>query len=371
MYLHMFEGNNLDTLFIVNNCKSKRCSSYAKDGSNADMLEINPGETVILADIKGFGIIRHIWCTMDCKDEYFLRKVVIRMYWDGEDSPSVEAPIGDFFGIGHGIRKDFSSLPLNMSPQEGKGFNCYFPMPFFKSARISITNECENNLYYYYYVDYEEYDRLNGNIGYFHAQWRRENPTTGWGCNPETHCQGEAATFKYLRDQWKTKNTTGDENYTILEAEGKGHYVGCNLNIDCFERQTNDWYGEGDDMIFIDGEPWPPSLHGTGTEDYFCTAFCPETEYNTLFSGLTLYSGNKPDKAGWRWGGKNSMYRFHIADPVHFAKSIKVTIEHGHNNDLSNDYSSTAYWYQLEPHKHYETLLPVEQRLPRPDNTKG
>ncbi|MCK4513359.1 DUF2961 domain-containing protein, partial [bacterium] len=142
-------------------------------------------------------------------------------------------------------------------------------------------------------------------------------------------------------------------------------YVGCNLNIDCFQRGANDWYGEGDDMIFVDGEPWPPSLHGTGTEDYFNTAFCPTQEFNTPYHGITLYSGNR---AHWKWGGKNSMYRFHIPDPIYFQKSIRVTIEHGHDNLLSNDYSSTAYWYQEEPHISFPALPAVDARFPREDD---
>jgi hypothetical protein len=115
-------------------------------------------------------------------------------------------------------------------------------------------------------------------------------------------------------------------------------------------------------MIFIDGEPWPPSLHGTGTEDYFNTAFCPTQEYCAPWHGVTVYSG---DAAGFKWGGKNSVYRFHVQDPIHFRESIRVTIEHGHANKLSNDYSSTAYWYQVEPHAAFPALLPVEKRLAR------
>ena len=116
-------------------------------------------------------------------------------------------------------------------------------------------------------------------------------------------------------------------------------------------------------MIFIDGEPWPPALHGTGTEDYFNMAFCPREEYCAPFHGLTLYSGNKD----WNWKGKNSMYRYHIEDPIRFHESIRVTIEHGHANKLTNDYSSTAYWYQTEPHAPFPNLLPLEARLPRPN----
>ena len=116
-------------------------------------------------------------------------------------------------------------------------------------------------------------------------------------------------------------------------------------------------------MIFIDGEPFPPSLHGTGTEDYFNTAYCPKQEFSAPYHGLTLYSGTET----WPWRGKNSVYRFHIEDPVHFRESILVGIEHGHGNNLTNDYSSTAYWYQTEPHMVFPKLPPVQERLPRPD----
>lgn len=227
-------------------------------------------------------------------------------------------------------------------------------MPF-DSARITLESECENRINVYYYIDYEEYDQPHGpEVARFHAQWRREAVTEGW--------LTERLNNDNLWDIWSRKpNVTGEDNYVLLEAEGSGVYVGCNLNIDVFEKQGNDWYGEGDDMIFIDGESWPPGLHGTGTEDYFNMAFCPRTEYCAPYHGLTVYSGNSE----WPWSGKNSMYRFHIEDPIRFQKSIRVTIEHGHANKLSNDYSSTAYWYQTEPHAPFPDLLPVEMRMPR------
>ena len=190
----------------------------------------------------------------------------------------------------------------------------------------------------------------------FHAQWRRENPTEGWGDDSKRMFDNT----DYVREVWGTPNTDGAENYVLLEAEGRGHYVGCNLNIDCFERSKNDWYGEGDDMIFIDGDV-KPTLHGTGTEDYFNTAWSPRQEFCTPYHGLPLYSGTEE----WPYAGKNSMYRYHIEDPVHFQKSIRVTIEHGHANNLSNDYSSTAYWYQTEPHAAFPALPVVGERLPR------
>ena len=146
----------------------------------------------------------------------------------------------------------------------------------------------------------------------------------------------------------------------ILEARGKGHFVGCHLDVDCYRRGKMDWYGEGDDMIVIDGEVWPPRLHGTGTEDYFNTAYCPSEEFCTPFHGITVNSGNSE----WRWKGKNSLYRYHIVDPIYFEKSICVSIEHGHANSQSNDYASTAYWYQSEPHAEFPGLLPAAMRLP-------
>src|SRR5690606_21081387 len=147
----------------------------------------------------------------------------------------------------------------------------------------------------------------------------------------------------------------------MLEAEGKGHYVGCNLNIHNLRfTQERDWYGVGDDMIFIDGEPWPPSLHGPGMENYFNTARCPQQEQNTPYHGIILGCGPN-------WSRQITAYRYHIQDPIMFDKSIKVTTEHGHNNNRSDDYSSTAYWYQTEPHKPSAEILPVKDRLPLPD----
>ena len=357
----------------MNNCKTKRISSYDRTGGNHDWMDFQPGETKIIAQIKGAGVIRHIWCThwtgnADWEAEkYALRKIVLRMYWDDEVEPSVEVPLGDFFGMGFGMHKNFTSAVLSMTPDDGRGMNCYFPMPFKKGARITIENACENHTNFYFYVDYEEWKEVpDTEIGYFHAQWRRECNTKGWAPLEPGLLDREKAEVpeepKWVPKAWLTKNTTGDDNYVILEAEGKGKYVGCNLNIDVFTPQANQWYGEGDDMFFIDGEPWPPSLHGTGTEDYFCTAFCPFEEFHTPYSGITLYSGKE---AGFKYGGKNSMYRFHVLDPIHFEKSLKFSIEHGHANKLSNDYSSTAYWYQTEPHKEFPRLLPVEERLPR------
>jgi hypothetical protein len=345
--------------YLHNDIRRERVSSYDQLGGNRDWWSFSPGEKLTIANIQGAGCVKHIWMTM-WSEELFARKIVIRAWWDAENEPSIECPIGDFFGIGHGIVKNFWSLPLQMSPQDGRAFNCWFPMPFATSARFEIENECGSATNLYFYIDYEKYPSQEANLAYFHTQWRRENPTTGWGDPTKRFADNP----DFMQEVWATPNLDGRDNYVILEAEGKGHYVGCHLDIDCFAREKNDWYGEGDDMIFIDGEVWPPRLHGTGTEDYFNTAFGPHEEYCSPFQGITLNSGN-PD---WPWRGKNSSYRYHIEDPVYFEKSIRVTIEHGHANSLSNDYASTAYWYQTEPHKSFPMFLPVSERLPRPDS---
>ncbi|MFX1452476.1 MAG: glycoside hydrolase family 172 protein [Promethearchaeota archaeon] len=332
----------------LRNYKRKRISSHDPTHGNQDFLILKGKEKQIIADIRGAGCIKHIWTTMSSVDRYYLRNVILRVWWDDEENPSIEVPIGDFFGIGHGICKNFVSLPLTMSPEEGKGFNCFFPMPYAKRARFEIDNDSKRSLWIYFYIDYEEYESLEEDLGRFHATWHRENP-----------CQGISEeglnNFDFLL-QGKNEDFSG--NYVILEAEGKGHYVGCNLNThNLRETAEHNWQGEGDDMIFIDGDT-TPTIFGTGTEDYFNTAYCPATEYNAPFHGVTLPGGKN-------WSGKISYYRYHILDPIYFEKSIKVTIEHGHANRRSDDISSTAYWYQKEPHKKFGPLPPAEERAPR------
>ncbi len=338
--------------------KRRRVSSYDTAGGNYDWWEFEPGQTRTITDIAGPGCIKHVWMTLASHDKYLYRRMVLRMFWDGETEPSVEVPIGDFFGMGHNLTRNFNSLPLQMSPESGRGFNCWFPMPFQSAARIEVSSDASKKVNLYFYIDYEAYPdgTLLEDYGRFHAQWRRVNPTPGWA-DPAVRWDNNQ---EAMLETWRTPNVTGDNNYVILEAAGRGHYVGCHLDIDGFSRQTNDWYGEGDDMIFVDGEPWP-GLHGTGTEDYFNTAFCPTQEYSSAYHGVILNQGT-PD---WPWRGKNTLYRYHIEDPIFFERSIRVTIEHGHANKLTNDYSSTAYWYQAEPHQPFPPLLPADQRLPR------
>jgi hypothetical protein len=348
--------------------RSKRESSYDRTGGNDDWWEILPGETRTLAALKGPGCIRHIWMTMWFPNDDWLRRVVLRFYWDDCPEPSVECPIGDFFGLGHGKRKNFVTAVLQMSPHEGRGFNSYWPMPFRKSARIDVVNEADGKYPHYFHFDYEQYDSpavLDG-LGCFHVQWRRENPTVGWGDEYAALKRTDPKKWSemvYRGGDPRSLNTTGKENYVILDAQGDGIYCGAHLDVDVFERQKNDWFGEGDDMIFIDGEKWPPSIHGTGTEDWCNTAYGPREVYTAPYHGVLLYNGTET----WPHKGKQSMYRYHVEDPVRFRKSILVGIEHGHANKLSNDYSSTAYYYLAQPARGGPPLLPVEQRLPRPD----
>ncbi|MBS1728074.1 MAG: DUF2961 domain-containing protein [Armatimonadetes bacterium] len=352
----MLGRSTLSSLPRLRSYRSMRASSYETTGGNRDWWVVPSGvETTVMESARP-GCIKHIWMTVGEDDEY-CRKAVIRMYWDDQSHPAVEVPLGDFFGIGHGIFKNFVSAPLQMSPEDGRGMNCWWAMPFDK-ARVTIEYQGEKpKIHLYFYIDYEEYAQpQEPEVARFCAFWNRENPTEGWlkeNLNPEN----------YLRIWDEHPNLSDRDNYLILEAVGSGIFVGCHLNIDCRVRLGNDWYGEGDDMFVIDGEPWPPRLHGTGTEDYFNTAFGPAQEYCAPYHGIHLYSGD-PE---WRWRGKNSMYRYHIEDPIRFEKSIRVSIEHGEANALSHDFSSTAYWYQILPSRPLPPLLAVQDRMPLPD----
>ncbi|AFV90784.1 hypothetical protein PACID_30190 [Acidipropionibacterium acidipropionici ATCC 4875] len=351
-------GSSLRDLARLRDTRRSRVSSYDRSGGNADWLPLRAGQSASLADINGAGSVNHVWITCapevppsaDSTDNDFLRKLVLRAYWDGSDHPSVNVPLGDFFGIGHARTKNFSSLPLQMSPEDGKAFNCWFPMPFADGARFEIVNECdEMEVRFYYYIDYEEFDSLEDGLGRFHSCWNHATPTSTLP-DPAGHSNEE-----FL---FGGKNTTGGDNYVILDATGRGHYVGCVLNITNTRHTSQwNWYGEGDDMIFVDGEPWPPRIHGTGTEDYFNTAWCPTQEYESLYHGLTLPGGPN-------WSGQISTYRFHIEDPITFTRSIRMTIEHGHDNHRSDALSSIAYWYS-DRTDDVITLAPVDDRLPR------
>lgn len=358
-------SGSLADLARLRDFQRRRLSSWDRSGANRDFVLVPPGAKVELGRIEGAGCVKHVWVTTMAlpPEEHELCSLVLRAWWDGEAHPSVETPLGDFFGVGFGLRRNFVSLPLQMSPEDGRGMNCWFPMPFADGARFEVENQGEKARIFYFYLDYEEYRRLDDDLARFHAWWNRM-PRTAGTAREKGYGEADYATIgARMKGPWAEPNLTGEKNYTILAARGRGQYVGCVLNVDVHERQLNDWYGEGDDMIFVDDEPWPPRLHGTGTEDYFNTAFCPTQEYCAPYHGLTVYSGSKD----WPWGGKNSMYRFHVEDPIRFERSVRVTIETGHDNALANDYSSVAYWYQQGRSEPLPALPPLAERLPRPD----
>jgi len=324
----------------------KRVSSYDRSGGNEDFRTIPPGETLTILDEPGPGIVTHIWFTFSSEEMYHLKKLVLRMYWDGETTPSVEAPIGDFFGLGLGDYFTFEALPLSAAPNHA--MNSFFPMPFQKHARITVENAGKMKLdALYYNIDYQAYAKpLPADTLYFHAQYRQASPNKG------------------LTGDWKDngdplqndrKNLTGEGNYVWLEATGRGHFVGVTMSV----LQNQDyWWGEGDDMFFVDGEK-VPSINGTGTEDYFLGAY----DFGGKPFSYALYGA--PVVGEEKAGSRSSVYRFHLDSPIPFTKSLKATIEHGHANGRSDNYFSVAYWYQTEPHAPFPALPPVDERLTR------
>ena len=339
----------LEDLATMRAGRTRRQSSYDVTGRNSDRVPIEPGETHVLADLEGAGVIRHIWITIHHDEEFWPRRLLLKIYWDGLDEPSVLAPIGDFFGVGHGVCNSFECAVLNQSANQNPGpraaVNCYFPMPFANGARIEIENQGEApTRSLYYYVDYDELDELPGDQLRFHACWRRENP-----CPERTR-------FDDPNDP--NVNLSDDTNYLFCDLVGRGHFVGVNLSV---HNLYGGWWGEGDDMFMIDGVKWPPELHGTGSEDYFCHAWGMQPQNSYLYTGVSLHQGKQHG-----YNERITVYRYHINEPVIFQESLRASIEHGHANDRSDDYSSTAYWYQTLPHKPL-TILPAAERLPRPD----
>lgn len=290
-------------------------------------ISIQPHSTFTLADIAGPGVIHHIWMT--CFPGVW-RSLVLRFYWDGEENPSIETPYGDFFCNGWCQRCNISSLPVVVNP--AGGMNSYWPMPFRRSARITIENLADEAAILYYQIDYSLTD-VPEDVAYFHAEWRRDNP------------------LKYK------------EVHTILDGvKGQGHYVGTYI---AWGVNNNGWWGEGEVKFYLDGDKDFPTICGTGTEDYFGGAWNfehPKGEYgvfSTNFLGLPQVI--KPDglyQSQQRFG----MYRWHIMDPIRFEEDIRVTIQalgwrSGHRYlPLQDDIASVAFWYQTEPHVSHPPL---------------
>lgn len=317
---------------------AQRASSSSPDlTSNGDLLSMNVGETLTLLDVNGPGVITHFWNTIAAFDPFYGRSVVLRIYYDGNTEPSVQAPLGDFFGVGHGVSKNFTSLPVATSSY-GLSRTCYWQMPFREHVKVTVTNE--STVYpvpsFYFYLDWRKLESLPEDTLYFHAEYRQSMPA------PPGH-------------------------YTILETTGRGHYVGTVYSV---QQVEIGWFGEGDDFIYIDGEELP-RLRGTGTEDYFNDAW-GFREFNTPYHGVSLYEGVFASD-------RLTAYRWHIADPIPFDESIRFTIEHrgsvvdetagagadsiGSSKERPDWISSVAYWYQNPVVTIDEALPPAEQRI--------
>ena len=328
-----------DALFAMARLRDYKChrsASWDTTGGNADFRPVDPGASLTLLDVKGPGVITHIWFTINSDDQMHLKNLVLRAWWDGESSPSIEAPIGDFFGLMLGEYFTYQSALLAVAPV--KALNSYFQMPFDSAARITLTNEGKvrtNNLYFA--VDYTTVAALPPNLGRFHAQYRQSAP-----CKKSADTSG--------------KNLSGADNYVFFEATGRGHFVGVTQGV---LQNADGWFGEGDDMIFIDGEA-QPVINGTGTEDYYNGAW---DFHGNAFANQRQGAPFIVDAE--RTGGRYCLYRWHTESFITFEKSIKVTIEHGHANDRADNFYSVGYWYQTEPHAEFPQLPPVEARVPK------
>lgn len=289
-------------------------------------IEIPPGKEEQIAGMDGPGKITHIWMTAfpDC-----FRDFILRMYWDGEEKPSVEVPLGDFFCNGWCVRHNVRSVPICVNP--AGGLNCYFPMPFHQRAEITVENLGNEKKIFFFQIDYQ-LTEIEADAAYFHASFRRENPVG------------------YM------------EPFTILDGvRGKGQYAGTYVS---WQVNSNEWWGEGEVKFYLDGDDEYPTICGTGTEDYFGGAWNfehPKGEYgafSNLYHGLQVLKPDGLYRANQRFG----MYRFHIPDPIYFDEDLRVTMQalgwrrEGRYLPLRDDIAAVAYWYQTEPHQAFPEL---------------
>ena len=295
-------------------------------------FSLNAGQTLTLAEIEGPGVINHIWMT--CAPETW-RSVVLRMYWDDEDTPSVEVPLGDFFANGWCERSIVNSLPIAV--MSGGGMNSYWPMPFRRAARVTVENRGEDIYQFFFQIDYA-LESVPEETAYFHAQWRRSNPVR-------------------------------DGVHTILDGvTGHGHYVGTYL---AWQTNNNGWWGEGEVKFFIDGDDEFPTICGTGTEDYVGGAWSFEQvpgegylPFTSPYLGFHQVTGvNDFARSNQRFG----MYRWHITDPIRFSSDLRVDVQvlgwrsGGRYLVLQDDVASVAVWYQTEPHGAFPDLAVQNQ----------
>jgi hypothetical protein len=275
----------------------------------AALKNIEPGETVTLCDLPGPGVIRRMWVTLPAKPENLLG-FVLRGYWDGQVTPSIEAPLGDFFGCAHGIAKAYQSAIHSVT--DGAGLSIFLPMPFARRARLTVTNEGDQRrVPFYYEIDCTINDRLPEDVGRLHVMYRRENPTT-----------------------------LGKDFEILPERKGIGRFVGCVLGIDNADGQ---WWGEGEFKVYLDGDGKFPTIVGTGTEDYIGQAWGFH-QNAFLYGGVSLWEGSL-----------FSLYRWHLKDPIYWKKDIRVTLQQlGANEavgyyDKQEDVSVAAFWYEPIP----------------------
>lgn len=355
-------ASELSELPYLKNYTVERASSYDRTGANDDgnwKNAIKSGEQRTIATLNGPGIITHVWITIASNEQYHLKKIVLRIYWDDEKLPAVEAPIGDFFGLGLGEYFLYESGPLSVGSQ--KALNCYFPMPFRKSARITVTNEGSTAIRAFYYnIDWEKHRQLPDDTAYFHAEYRQEVPT-----------DGRTTDWKRNGDVNDHQNKDAAGNYVMVEAEGRGHFVGVTHSI---LQNQGDWWGEGDEMIFIDDRS-QPKIIGTGSEDYYlgawCYGNCGISPFGSSYPTFAYKRSGNPKNGGDNRGAKWMVYRFHTESPIPFREYLKMTIEHGHGNHRSDNFYTVAYWYQQGSHKLRKPLPPVEERIPRMVNVEG
>lgn len=338
-------GGPLGHLARVHSGRSGRVSSAAPErSSNRDNRRIMPGDTHVLAEIDGPGTINHIWMTFPTPAPSWLGRdgnanhseLVLRMYWDGAEQPAVESPVGDFFAAGFGQRAEVRSIPVQV--EGGDAYNCFWAMPFFEKARIEIENQSQKQLNsFYYHVDYVKQESLPAETPYFCAQYRQEFPVES------------------------------GRDYLILDAQGRGHYVGTVLSG---RARSPMWFGEGDEKFYLDGEV-APSIWGTGTEDYVLNAWGMGVGTFPYF-GVSILEGDF-GMVGWR----TTVYRWHVADPVRFTKSLRVEIEdagwisedelaEGHHQgfvERNDDFATVAFWYQIGQPKRFSELPPAEDRV--------
>lgn len=324
------------------NHRTLKQSSYDRSGGNRDFWPIAAGQALDIFQSSGPGIITHIWFTISAQSSHHLKELVLRIFWDDNQKPSVETPIGDFFGLNLGEYFLYQSAFLNCSSV--KALNCYFAMPFRRSARISVTNESEKPVgSFYSNIDYQLVPALPEDAMYFHAQYRQATP------NP-------AVSFAPGQPEI---NIEGQRNYVFLSTRGKGHVMGVTLGV---LQNSDNWFGEGDEMVFIDNDS-KPAINGTGTEDYFCGAWDFGGRDGAVpFSNL--YNGAPYIALAERAGGRYCLYRWHADNPIAFDRSIKHTLEHGHANDRADCFYSVGYWYQTEPHTDFPSLPPATARIP-------